>query len=214
MRLEPLIQFELNCRSACAWTTYAVSVRQVALRCLCPPVVGLEVGSMMRRLFALSSVLVLCATGAQQYAAFDACSASSTYSAGNLAGSPAFAAQQALSSGTGYWQHYLFLLALRVVLEATCVLQVLERQPRRRAERKAEIPSAERTRPCLRVHLCLNGACMLGRRLSKMCLCVCAIRGFCARCDVDRHCKLPPQGPWCQGRLGVCPRRREDPDVE
>jgi hypothetical protein len=40
---------------------------------------------------------------AQQHVAFDAASASSTYSAGNLAGSPAFAAQQALSGGSGYW---------------------------------------------------------------------------------------------------------------
>jgi hypothetical protein len=169
----------------------------------------------MRRLFALSSVLVLCATGAQQYAAFDACSASSTYSAGNLAGSPAFAAQQALSSGTGYWQHDPFSLQFLLFSKRLVCVQVLERQPRCRAEQRAETPCAERTRQhCARVCLCLNGACMLGRRLSEMCLCVRAICGFCTRCDVDGDCELPPQGPWCQGRLGVCPRRREDPDVE
>jgi len=49
-------------------------------------------------------LLALVAAGPQQYVAFDAASASSTYSAGNLAGSPAFAAQQALSSGSGYWR--------------------------------------------------------------------------------------------------------------
>jgi hypothetical protein len=41
--------------------------------------------------------------GLEQYVAFDAASASSTYSAGNLVGSPAFTAQQALSGGSGYW---------------------------------------------------------------------------------------------------------------
>jgi hypothetical protein len=49
------------------------------------------------------SAFVVGAAGAQQYVAFDAASASSTYSAGNLAGSPAFAAQQSLSGGSGYW---------------------------------------------------------------------------------------------------------------
>lgn len=113
----------------------------------------LYVGSMMRRLFALSSVLVLCATGAQQYAAFDACSASSTYSAGNLAGSPAFAAQQALSSGTGYWQHDLFSLQFLLFSKRLVCVQVLERQPRCRTEQRAETPCAERTRPCLRARV-------------------------------------------------------------
>ena len=57
----------------------------------------------MRQLFLLFSAPVLAAAGLQQYVAFDAASASSTHSAGNLAGSPAFAAQQALSAGSGYW---------------------------------------------------------------------------------------------------------------
>ena len=52
-------------------------------------------------------VLVPFAAGTQQLVAFDAASASSTYSAGNLAGSPAFAAQQALSGGSGYWFYIL-----------------------------------------------------------------------------------------------------------
>ena len=46
--------------------------------------------------------LCIVAAGLQLHVAFDAAGASSTYSAGNLAGSPAFAAQQALSSGPGY----------------------------------------------------------------------------------------------------------------
>ena len=53
------------------------------------------------------SALLLAPIRAQQYVAFDAASASSTYSAGNLAGSPAYAAQQALSGGSGYWQRQL-----------------------------------------------------------------------------------------------------------
>ena len=57
----------------------------------------------MRASVIFFSSLVLAAAGLQQYVAFDAASASSTYSAGNLAGSPAFAAQQALSGGSGYW---------------------------------------------------------------------------------------------------------------
>ena len=57
---------------------------------------------MMR--FALFSLLVCAARSElEQNLAFDAASASSTYSAGNLDGSPAFNAQQALSGGSGYW---------------------------------------------------------------------------------------------------------------
>lgn len=57
----------------------------------------------MQKLCIVSFLLVLPAAAAQQYVAFDAASASSTYSVGNLAGSPAFAAQQTLSGGSGYW---------------------------------------------------------------------------------------------------------------
>ena len=55
--------------------------------------------------FAFCIVLCLCvhASVALQYASFDAASASSTYSADSLNGSPAFAAAQALSVGSGYW---------------------------------------------------------------------------------------------------------------
>ena len=131
-------------------------MRQVVFRCLCPLAVALYVDSMMRRLFALSSVLVLCTSGAQQYAAFDACSASSTYSAGNLAGSPAFAAQQALSSGTGYWQHVPSDLEFLVFLNCVVRVQVLERQPCRRAQQRAETSCAKSTRkPCLTAHVSL-----------------------------------------------------------
>ena len=59
--------------------------------------------AMVHQPFALLSVFTLAAAGAQQYVAFDGASASSMYSAGNLVGSPAYAAQQALSSGSGYW---------------------------------------------------------------------------------------------------------------
>jgi len=58
---------------------------------------------MFSRLGLLFLGLVSTAAVTQHYAAFDAASASSTYSAGNLGGSPAFAAQQALSGGSGYW---------------------------------------------------------------------------------------------------------------
>jgi len=54
-------------------------------------------------MFLVLFSVMLAATGSQQYVAFDAASASSTHSAGNLAGSPTFAAQQALSAGSGYW---------------------------------------------------------------------------------------------------------------
>ena len=90
----------------------------------------------MRKLLALFSGLVLVAAGPQQYVAFDAASASSTYSAGNLAGSPAFAAQQALSGGSGYWRDFcLKLLGPALV----CLLpQVLQWRPGSGAERDAE----------------------------------------------------------------------------
>jgi len=58
---------------------------------------------MFLQLGFLGFVSVSIAARTQQLVAFDAASASSTYSAGNLAGSPAFAAQQALSGGSGYW---------------------------------------------------------------------------------------------------------------
>jgi len=51
----------------------------------------------------MCSLLLSLAAATTQYIAFDTASASSTYSAGNLAGSPAFAAQQALTGGSGYW---------------------------------------------------------------------------------------------------------------
>ena len=60
----------------------------------------------MRMLSLICSVFfVTTCAGLEQYVAFDAASASSTYSAGNLVGSPAFTAQQALSGGSGYWYH-------------------------------------------------------------------------------------------------------------
>jgi hypothetical protein len=61
------------------------------------------------RMRTQAGTLFLCAlfpvacVGLEQYVAFDAASASGTYSTGNLVGSPAFTAQQALSGGSGYW---------------------------------------------------------------------------------------------------------------
>lgn len=57
----------------------------------------------MMRIIVLCSLGFVACSGLEQYVAFDAASASSTYSAGNLVGSPAFTAQQALSGGSGYW---------------------------------------------------------------------------------------------------------------
>lgn len=57
----------------------------------------------MMRLIFFCSLSFLACSGLEQYVAFDAASASSTYSAGNLVGSPAFTAQQVLSGGSGYW---------------------------------------------------------------------------------------------------------------
>lgn len=62
----------------------------------------------MAYIVLIFNFLICLAAGNQQYVAFDAASASSTYSAGNLEGSPAFAAQQALSGGSGYWQRFEF----------------------------------------------------------------------------------------------------------
>ena len=59
--------------------------------------------SLFPDLLLVCSLGFLTCSGLEQYVAFDAASASSTYSAGNLVGSPAFTAQQALSGGSGYW---------------------------------------------------------------------------------------------------------------
>ena len=59
--------------------------------------------------------------------AFDAASASSTYSAGNLAGSPAFALQQALSSGSGNWHKASMHLGSAAVCDdCVCHVKVLQ----------------------------------------------------------------------------------------
>ena len=57
----------------------------------------------MTKAYLILLAIAVAAANAQQYVAFDAASATSTYSSGNLAGSSAFAAQQALSGGSGYW---------------------------------------------------------------------------------------------------------------
>ena len=58
--------------------------------------------------------------GLEQYVAFDTASASSTYSAGNLVGSPAFTAQQALGGGSGYWLNRCFCFYMNAVLANLC----------------------------------------------------------------------------------------------
>ena len=70
--------------------------------------VGVIATSSMAYIVLICNFLICLAAGNQQYVAFDAASASSIYSAGNLEGSPAFAAQQALSGGSGYWQRFEF----------------------------------------------------------------------------------------------------------
>jgi hypothetical protein len=91
---------------------------------------------MFIHLALLSSVLVPAAAKTQQHVSFDAASASSTYSAGNLAGSPAFAAQQSLSGGSGYWSYIVFPFIHS--MPPICCWQwgseVLQRQPHCRIE--------------------------------------------------------------------------------
>ena len=57
----------------------------------------------MALVMIVSAMCLVPCMGLEQYVAFDAATASSTYSTGNLVGSPAFTAQQALSGGSGYW---------------------------------------------------------------------------------------------------------------
>lgn len=92
---------------------------------------------MFLQLGFLGFVSVSIAARTQQLVAFDAASASSTYSAGNLAGSPAFAAQQALSGGSGYWLHnsVSWLRALFVV----GVLKVFQRESCCGAESRTQL---------------------------------------------------------------------------
>jgi hypothetical protein len=92
----------IRCRVLlCCMVGLRLGGRCVLISCLAPPTLR----NIMQQLCIVSFLLVLPAIAAQQYVAFDAASASSTYSVGNLAGSPAFAAQQALSGGSGYWQN-------------------------------------------------------------------------------------------------------------
>ena len=95
---------------------------------------------MMQQLRVVSFLLVLLPIAAQQYVAFDAASASSTYSAGNLAGSPAFGAEQALSGGSGYWQIVFSMCdGILSFLPNWIVCEVLKWQPCSGPEQRAEI---------------------------------------------------------------------------
>ena len=55
------------------------------------------------RLVCFVSLPFATCMGLEQHAAFDIATASSTHSAGNLVGSPAFNAKQASRGGFGYW---------------------------------------------------------------------------------------------------------------
>lgn len=94
----------------------------------------------MQQLRIVSFLLVLLPIAAQQYVAFDAASASSTYSVGNLAGSPAFGAEQALSGGSGYWQIVFYMWCMRsLFLLGWTVCEVLKWQPCSGPKQQAEI---------------------------------------------------------------------------
>ena len=74
-----------------------------------------------RSAFLRSSFLFVTFVGLAEDVAFDAANASSSYSAGDLGGSPAFAVQQAWSGGSRYWTDSL-TLASRVMLgNSACI---------------------------------------------------------------------------------------------
>ena len=113
---------------------------------------------MTKAYLTLLAIAVATAT-AQQYVAFDAASATSTYSSGNLAGSSAFAAQQALSGGSGYWCDLpLHTLSSAWQANLHSCTQVLKWQPWRR---KWYVLILHDFAPSLRGHAAcrLYGAC-------------------------------------------------------
>ena len=169
----------------------------------------------MRTSFLIFSGIVLGAAGLQQYAAFDAASASSTYSAGNLAGSPAFAAQQALSGGSGYWWAACSLAAVAKgtdLFPSVLFLQVLKRQPHSGAERGPENRTAKRFGAAFAVPVRRAPAleCQTAAENAKITLLSLCLRALplefpipCPRCDLDRCPEFPPFGSGFEGGLGV-----------
>ncbi len=159
--------------------------------------------SHMRKLLALFSGLVLVAAGPQQYVAFDAASASSTYSAGNLAGSPAFAAQQALSGGSGYWRNFcLELLGPALVRTLAC--------SHRCSSGSQSAGQSARLRSCAGQghQACWCASCCHASRSKSWTM---GYLDFAPlgrpRCDLDRCFELSPRRSGFEGGLGICARR-------
>ena len=122
--LQLLLCSKLRSQRRCSCTLACISVFSASEK---SRILIQEAGDMMssqtkRFAFLCSSCLFLTCVGLEQYVAFDAASASSTYSAGNLVGSPAFTAQQALSGGSGYWFDCLSLTARDMPCESACMM--------------------------------------------------------------------------------------------
>ena len=161
--------------------------------------------SVMRGLFLLFSGLVLAMASSQQYVAFDAASASSTHSAGNLAGSPAFAAQQALSAGSGYWLRVVLICGRFLVLRKHA-LQVLQWQSRPGPERSAQRwrSSCALRRKGRPMAACAS-FCICAHLWWRLCasFCICVHPWFRLRCHMDRCLEFSPWG----ARSGQMPCR-------
>ena len=71
--------------------------------------------------FLRSSALFVTFVGLAEDVAFDAASASSSYSAVDLGGPPAFAAQQASSGGSRYWTDSLTLASRAMLGNSACI---------------------------------------------------------------------------------------------
>lgn len=157
----------------------------------------------MQRLRIVSFLLVLLSTAAQQYVAFDAASASSTYSVGNLAGSPAFGAQQALSGGSGYWQIVFDMCDRRFLLFLNWIFcEVLKWQPCSGPEQRAEIT--------IQIAIAL----VFARFAPWHICCSCSSVAFPLRCDVDRQLEFAARRLGRESELGICIGRGESLSLE
>lgn len=144
----------------------------------------------MQQLFLVLSLLVLAAAGSQQYVAFDAASASSTHSAGNLAGSPAFAAQQALSAGSGYWSRLALIC---------CLVLLLCWRVRDRCSSGSHAPGQSAALRAQRAYLnSMRAGAWVCSRSTDLYLPVLA----CLRCHMDGRVELSPWGS--RSRWGLC----------
>ena len=148
---------------------------------------------MMQQLRVVSFLLVLLPIAAQQYVAFDAASASSTYSVGNLAGSPAFGAEQALSGGSGYWQIVFSMCdGILSFLPNWIVCEVLKWQPCSGPEQRAEIT----------IQIAI--AFVFARFAPWHICCSCSSVAFPLRCDVDRQLEFAARRLGRESELGIC----------